>query len=1036
MTTALGQFLRRRPRMAAWLAAGAWVVSGGGPGLRAQNAPNDPGLSELNAPAVSPSKPHRPFAGTIVGRVTDVRTSAPVANAQVEVEGTRVATATGDDGRYRLTAVPAGSHVVIVRRLGYAAARQRVAVTDDQQATADITMQPAAVALDQVVVTGTAGGEQRRSIGNAVSTINATEELEKSAAPNLSGLLAARAPGVVIAPTTSRLGAGPTIQIRGRSSIGLDNSPLLYVDGVRVNNATGSGPSGVSGGGSSLGSQNISVVGRLNDINPDDIESIEVIKGPAAATIYGTEAANGVIQIITKKGTAGRTEFNVSLEEGSLYFRDAEGRLPTNYLKDPASGAIVPWNGVQQEEARGTPLFKTGQTRLLSGSLAGGRDLLRYYLSSAYQNDLGVEPNNTLRQYSLHTNLNVVPNPKVDLAASLNYVDLDAHIGVDNGVSAMLGAEAGHALLFKAGRGFFSNFVPEIPQTLYDNSSEISRFTGSGTLNYRPYDWFTNTAIIGVDYTGDDSQALEKFATPDLMAILGPVLGAGRIRQTLRHNSVVTATYAGTARARLTSSLTASTSIGGQFYRTDLNTSTLGGWGFPGPGIETVSGAANKEDATQTKTLNTTIGAYAEEKLALNDRLFLTGGLRVDNNSAFGDDFKWVTYPKVGLAWVVNEEPFWKLSNVINTLKLRAAYGQSGRQPNTFAALRTFQPVPGPGGSNAVTPNSYGNPDLKPERGTELEVGFETELFSRLSLDFTYFTKKTDDEILSQPLAPSSGFPGTRFVNLGRVDNHGIELQGTLRALTMPKVSWEIGGNVATNKDEIKDLGGLPSVIANPGQFNKVGYPIGGIFTRRVVSADRDPNTGLATNVLCDGGAGAAPVACPQAPFVFIGTPTPKLTGAVTNTVTIMNRLRLYAMVDFKRGHRMYNATEQVRCQGLAGAPLCRATYYPQEYSPLYLAEIAGTAFQIGNIDQFFQDASFVKLREVSGTFTFPQQWLWSSGSRVSLTLAARELHLWSDYRGPDPEVNRYNIATQADLQDQAILPPLSRLIATLNVRF
>ena len=1029
MTTALGQLGLWRPRKAAWFAALLCLLVG--PTLPAQNS--------LNAPSSGrePAAARRVFVGTVTGRVTDSRTNAPVAGAAVEVEGQRIASSTGDDGRYRLTGVPAGQRVIIVRRLGYAAARQTVSVTDDQSATADFSMAAAAIALDQIVVTGTAGGETRRSIGNAVSTINATETLEKTAAPNLSGLLTARAPGVVVAPTTSRLGAGPTIQIRGRTSLSLDNSPLLYVDGVRVNNATGTGPSGVAGGGSSLGSQNISVVGRLNDISPEDIESIEVIKGPAAATIYGTEAANGVIQIITKKGAAGRTLFNVTVEEGSLYFRDAEGRMPTNYLRDAANGnAIVPWNGVQQEEDRGTPLFKTGQTRNFTGSLSGGRDLLRYYLSSNYENDLGIEPNNTLRQFSLHSNLNVAPTNKVDVAASLNFVDMDAHLGVDNGVSAMLGAQAGHALLFKAGRGFFSNFAPEIPQTLYDNSSAVNRFTGSGTVNYRPFEWFTNNAIIGIDYTGDDSQALEKFAPPELMALLGPVLGGGRIRQTLRHNSVITATYAGTAKAQLTKTLSSATSIGGQFYRTDLNESTLGGWGFPGPGVETVSATANKEDPAQRKTLNTTVGAYAEEKIGLNDRLFLTAGLRVDNNSAFGDDFKWVTYPKVGLAWVVNEEPFWKWASVVNTLKLRAAYGQSGRQPNTFAALRTFSPVPGPAGSNAVTPNSFGNPDLKPERGKEIELGFETELFNRLSVDFTYFSKQTDDEILSQPLAPSSGFPGNRFVNLGRVDNHGIELQTTLRAVTLPKVSWEIGANVATSADEIKDLGGLPSVITAAGQYNKVGYPIGGIFTKKVVSADRDATTKFATNVLCADTAGRAPLPCASAPFQFIGTITPKTTGAITNTVTLYNRLRLYAMVDFKRGHRNFNAARAVRCLGQAGAPLCRETYYPEEYSPVQLAEIPGTALSQGIIDQYFEDASFVKLREVSGTFTFPEKWLWNRGSRVSLTLAARELALWTDYTGPDPEVNRYNISDNFNLQDQGIVPPLSRLIATLNVRF
>ena len=1032
MSTAIGPLMRRRSRHAAWFVASAWALLAG-PGAGAQNAPNERAGDPAAIPAAR-TKP-RPFAGIVTGRVTDARTSAPVAGAVVEVDGTRLATSTSDDGRYRLTAVPAGSRVIIVRRLGYAAARQTVTVADDQTATADFSLQAAAIALDQVVVTGTAGGEQRRSIGNAVSTINASEELEKSAAPNLSSLLSARAPGVVIAPSTSRLGAGPSIQIRGRTSIGLDNSPLLYVDGVRVDNSTATGSGGVSGGGSSLGSQRSQVAGRLNDINPEDIESIEIIKGPAAATIYGTEAANGVIQIITKKGSAGRTDFNVSVQEGSLYFRDAAGRIPTNYVKDPASGAITPWNGVKQEEDRGTPIFKTGQTRQYTGSISGGRDLLRYYVSSNYENDIGIEPNNSLRQFALHSNLNVAPNSKVDFGTSLNFVDQSAHLGADNGVSPMLGATVGHALLFKAGRGFYPNFSPEIPQTLYDNSNAINRFTGSGTINHRPVDWFNQSVILGIDYTGDDSHALERFAPPALAPLLGSVLATGRVRQTLRHNSLITATYAGTARARLTSALSSTTSIGGQFYRTDFNTSTLGGWGFPGPGVETVSATANKEDATQTKTLNTTVGAYAEEKLGLNDRLFVTAGLRVDNNSAFGNDFKWVTYPKVGLAWVVNEEPFFKGVSAINTLKLRAAYGESGRQPNAYAALRTFLPIPGPGGSSAVTPNSFGNPNLKPERGKEIELGFETELFNRLSLDVTYFNKKTDDEILNQPVAPSSGFTGNQFVNLGRVDNHGIEIQGTLRALQMRNVSWDIGGNVSTNKDEIKDLGGLPSVIANAGQFNKVGYPIGGIFTRRVIKADRDATTGGAINVLCDDGKGGAGVACATAPFVFIGTPTPKLSGAITNTVTV-GPVRLYALIDFKRGHRVYNANEQIRCQGLVGAPLCRANYYPLEYSPIYLAETAGTAAAIGNVDQFYQDGSFTKLREVSATFTIPQKWLWGGGSRASFTVAARELHLWSNYGGPDPEASDINIATSSSTHDQGTIPPLSRLIATLNVRF
>ncbi|HEY2025851.1 MAG TPA: TonB-dependent receptor, partial [Gemmatimonadaceae bacterium] len=635
----------------------------------------------------------------------------------------------------------------------------------------------------------------------------------------------ARAPGVTILQTTGRLGAGPSIEIRGRSSIGLATSPLIYVDGVRVNNATASGPIAPSG---RLGGQGSNVGGRLNDINPEDIESIEIIKGPAAATIYGTEAANGVIQIITKKGLAGnKPVVNAQIQDGTIWFRDAAGRVPTNYAKD-ATGNIVAWNGVQSEADRGTPLFHTGQTRVYNGSLSGGRDIINYYASGTFENDLGIEPNNSLRQFSFHANMNVAPTPKIDFASSLNFVSLSSHLGADVGASALLGAIAGHSLLFPAARGFYPNFPPEVPQTLYDNAQGINRFTGSGTITHRPTSWFTQRLIVGIDQTSDDSRAIEHFAGPDLAAFIGPVAAGGSIGQTLRRTSVISADYSGTAKFTITPALVANTSLGGQLYRTELNSSFLGGSGFPGLGVESVSAVSTPSASTQGDTLNTTIGAYGQEQFAWRDRLFLTAALRIDNNSAFGSDFKWVTYPKLSAAWVVNEEPFWRANSVVSALKLRAAYGESGRAPASFSALRTFAAAQGPGSTSAVTPSSIGNPDLKPERGKELELGFEGSLFDRLNLDFTYFNKKTTDVIVAQPVAPSSGFAGSQLRNLGRVDNHGIELQANLAAITRNNFTWEIAGNVATNKDVIKDLGGLPTLIVSSGQFNQVGGPIGG----------------------------------------------------------------------------------------------------------------------------------------------------------------------------------------------------------------
>ncbi len=972
--------------------------------------------------------------GVISGIVIDVRSRQPVKDATINILDTRFGALTGADGRYRIAGVTSGSRTVVARRIGYGTARHVITVSGDQ--TVNFDLEQAALSLDEVVITGTAGGELRRAVGNSVSTIDAVEAIDKSGAQSISSLIGARAPGVSIAPSTSRLGAGPAIQIRGRNSIGLDNSPIVFVDGLRVNNATNAGPVSPSG---RLGGQNSNVAGRLNDLTPEDIESIEIIKGPAAATIYGTEAANGVIQIITKRGSSGaRPQISATVEDGLIFMQDAAGRTPTNYMKEAGTGTITPWNGVQQEIDRGTPIYKNGQTRKYIGSASGGRDTWGYYTSATYQNDLGVEPNNTLRQGSFRGNLNLQISPTLDLASSLGYSSVSVHLGADVGASALLGAIVGHKFLFPNARGFYPNYTPDIPQSLYDNAQGVRRFLGSTTLTHRPAEWFSQHLTVGVDETGDDSRAIERFtADPATVALIGAAAAGGSIGQTLRHSTIVSTDYAANVKRQLTSKISSSSSVGGQFFRTEQNASFLGGTSFPGYGVELVSAASSPVTATQSQTLNTTIGAYGQQQFGWNERLYLTAGLRVDNHSAFGDKLKWVTYPKLSGTWIISEEPFWRANSFISSLRLRSAYGQSGRPPAAFSALKTYSPASGPANANAVTPNSRGNANLKPERGSEVEIGFDAQLFSRLSVDFTYYNKKTTDVIVNQPVAPSSGFYTAVPVNLGRVDNHGLELLASFQAVARRNFAWDLSANIGTNGDEIKDLGGIGGVVLNAGQTNVVGYPIGGIWTKKVVSADRDPATGLAltSSVLCDGGAGKPAIACASAPFVFIGTPTPKMSGSFANTFTLFNSLRLYALVDTKRGNRVYNANEQLRCTGAIGAQLCRASYYPLEFEPVYLAERVGTAAAQGITDQYYQDATFAKLREISATWTIPARFARGYQS-ASVTVSGRDLHTWTDYAGIDPEVNVNNIATSANTQDQAVTPPLSRLFVSFNFKF
>jgi TonB-linked SusC/RagA family outer membrane protein len=962
--------------------------------------------------------------GSVAGRVADTRSGLALESASVEVQGTRLGATTTAEGQYRITGVPPGQHVLRVRRIGYTAVSQSITVVANQEVRADFRLEASAYSLEQIVVTGNPGAVQRRALGNAVGTIDAATALERSAAPDLTALLNARAAGAIITPGTGRIGAGATIQIRGRSTLSLSGEPIIYVDGVRVNNDVNQGPQG-----GFLGAQNAQVASRLNDINPEDIASIEIIRGPAAATIYGTEAANGVIQIITKRGTSGATRWTATFEQGVQYFANPSGRIPTNFWM--SGGEVVPWNGWQQESDSGRAFFQNGRTQSYNLSVSGGRDELTYYVSGTYYDEEGIEPNNGGTGFNGRANVSFAPSTRVDVQTSLGYVRSSTHLGADAGLAPLFNTMYGHLNVFGPATRGFALTPPEVSQQLYDNSAAINRFTGGTTLNHRPADWFSHRLTVGVDFTSDDSRALERFAPPDLAPFLAGFGSAkGRIAQTVRNNTYLTGDYAGTARFNLNPDLTSSSSVGANFIRKHLNTSVLAAVNFPAPGLETVSSATDPPSVAQAEVVNTTLGIWGQQQFGWRDRLFLTAALRVDNNSAFGDDFQWVTYPKLSAAWVISEESFWGgLRSAVNTLKLRAAYGQSGQQPNAFAALRTFVSAGRANGEAGVSPGSFGNAELKPERATELEVGFEADLFDRLSLDFTYFRKRTKDAILQQPTAPSGGFPGSQAVNLGETKNRGIELQAAFQALAKSNVAWEIVGNVATNKDEVVDLGEL-AFAGGTNVRSVVGYPISGLWSKRVVSADRDPTTHAVSNILCDGGLGNDPVPCSQAPEVFIATQTPKVTGAVASTVTLWGRLSLYGLVDFKRGHALLNANELLRCGGFL--PLCDALYNKADYETNYLASISPLSGGPNSIQApFMETASFFRLSEVSVSYRLPShllQGLGMSGARISLS--GRNLHTWTSYRGLDPE-SRTGAVT-----DQALIPPLRRFVATIHLTF
>ncbi len=963
------------------------------------------------------------ISGTVVGSGS----SNPIPAAQVLVSGTTLGTTTDANGRFRIGGLSGESVTLDVRRIGFRPARQtvRVGLTDVR-----ISLAEQSVSLDEVVVTGTPGGQARRELGNAVTTVNAASVTENGTVNNIQQLLNGRAPGVFVNAATGNVGTGSRIRIRGASSLSLSNEPLIYVDGVRVNSQVATGP--VNQG---FGSTSIS---RINDINPDDIESMEVIKGPAAATLYGTEASNGVIQIITKKGVMGKSRWSLSTRQGTNYFQNPEGRFRTNFFPIPRAGGspgqldTVSINLIAMEEARGTPVFQNGRINETDISTSGGSDLFRYYAGVGIEDSEGMEPVNASKRRTGRLNLTVNPSPKLDLGFNVGYTNGNITLPCESGCGGRtLGVVNAHPLnnvpLANGSpnprRGWNSG-LPEQYDAFYEFYQVVDRFTGGVQISQRPSSWFKHRLNAGTDRTREENSELGRRVEDSLTRALLGTSGLGYRAMTFNGINNYTVDYAASAVFDLKQGMRSTTSFGAQYYRNRFEISCASGSAFPAVGITTVSATTQSRATCHDIEEDATLGLYAQEQIGWNDRLFITAAIRADDNSAFGQNFDRVYYPKLSLSFIPVEGTNSRFS-FLNTLKLRAAYGESGKQPITFSALQTYTSATGPGDVPTVTQLSIGNPDLGPERSKEIELGFDLGGFNdRLGAEVTWYRKRTIDAILDRQIAGSIGVPGSQPFNAGSVRNSGLELLIRGAPVVTRNFNWDMTFGWATNSNEVEDLGTPQAVLdlrkltqcgpnpaadcvvedfvlASSGSLpprHQVGYPIGSYFNKKIVSAEIT-SAGLPTNVMCDDGKGGA-VACSSAPFVFLGRTTPKVEGSFSNTVTVMRNIRLSALVDFKRNYMVIDGSQRFRC---VLNRRCREWYYPQEYDPKLIASLKGGLDALP--DGYMNDASYTKLREVAVHYTLPQRFA-NVGrfSRAVIGLAGRNLHTWTDFPGLDPE--------------------------------
>ncbi|MBI3568225.1 MAG: SusC/RagA family TonB-linked outer membrane protein [Gemmatimonadetes bacterium] len=976
--------------------------------------------------------------GAIAGKVTDAATKQPLADARVVIPGTSFETVSDRAGEFHFATVRAGATVIGAFRLGYKAVSDTIRIVAGQTTNVALQMTATLVNLSEVVVTGTAGNQERKAQAALVASVSAADVIKDAPVSNMANLLQSRVPGVSLSSQSGSAGSATMIRIRGASSINLSNQPLIFVDGIRINE--GSIASGQAG----------QQFDRLNDINPEDIESVEVVKGPAAATLYGADASAGVIQIITKKGHAGQNAFRqtVRIEAGT---EDHNFTPPDNYgFCTAALVATTSTNPLCRGQAVGTlihdnPLlrvgaFRTGTDQLVSWNARGGGQNYGYNLSYGSDKILGVLPNNTFDRYNVRTNFNYIPTSKLTIDVGLGLTQSKGTLpDNDNNIYGWLGGALLGNPLTRNDAGVPSNDGWYGFNRHYNaiNSIEHSLLTHRAitniTANYLPTPWFSNRFTLGADFLQDEQRT---FFPKNDSTWYGGLTDGGSNASVLRTAERYTFDYLGNMRKSFGTDWETNLSFGLQVISTRNDFLSATGIGFVTNANNSVgSGATLSGGGGFTEQRQ--FGYLGQLQVGYDNKRFIQLGVRVDKNSSFGTTAPAFVLPKIGGSWSISDEKFFeKYTKYVNTLRLRAAWGTTGRFPDPGSALTTLVATPynltGTTIAGAV-PGNPGNPNLKPERGIEYEMGLDAGFFdNRVSAELTYFNKTTNDLILAKPIPPSLGFNSNPLANIGSVLNSGIELALNVSALRKRDVEWDIRAGVNTLHNELTSLGGLqPFPLGGAGRA-LVGQQLGVFVSKQIQSIDVANKKVVVNDTLTP-----------------MGNLYPTLEWNVSNTVTLFKNLRLTALVDAKKNFMVQNFTAYFRETQLVRSQLRVDTTYLSAYQRLRrygnltpgqpaFVTVTGKPETVSNvIDAYLEPGDFVRLRELSATYDLPDTWVRKLGQTVqgaSLTLAFQNVALWTNYSGPDPEVNSQSNAFSR--QDFLTLPNAKKTVLRVNFTF
>ncbi|RNL87875.1 TonB-dependent receptor [Sinomicrobium pectinilyticum] len=773
----------------------------------------------------------------ISGQVLD-ENDIPVFGANVFVEKTGSGTVTDIDGNFELVirSFPAELNVSY---LGY---RMYTEIVEAPVNNMLVRLEPSFESLNEVVVTGQGADVRKKRLSTRVTTIG-SDELEQLPAQRIDQQLSAKLPNAQINLTGGQAGATSIIRARGVNSAFLNSTPIIYLDGVRLDNLNTQSALGGTSQGASMSA--------IADIPMDNIEKIEYINGGAATTLYGSDAANGVIQIFTKKG----------------------GRPGTNLTVGTEVGFETPTTDFLYFDRTKDLLFRTGAYQKYQLTINGESESgFGYNFSGSFRNSSGVQihDQNENQKADFSTGFRARLADNVDYESSFIYVYNKYkrnRNGNQGGYTGLWFAEDGASSITGPG---FNNRLDELSdeefreikefvdtaEKLQDNNIVVNRFTTSQIFKYRPMNNLLIRFTGGLDFRMQEQNTVQTNAY--LTATRGQEITDQGSIQNIQRNYLGITLELTAQHTYETGDFSFISTLGSQFFRTRDRQIMYSGTNIR-DGAQTISDAAIKDsDEFLSEVLN--YGVYFQENIGYDDKLFLDIGIRGDRNPAFGDNIGTQFYPKAGLSYVLSSEP-WFTSELFTSLRLRASYGIAGNLPPAYANEKTIS-FDGFLGDQAAYFGKPGNDNLKPEKTTTAEAGVDIALWNnRLSLSAGYYRALTKDALFYVPPAPSGGYTVSQLYNIGEIENYGFEFSANVVPVQTEDISLSFNVSVNTLHNEVIDAGGAPAFNINGFSSRTLqtvvqeGYPVGfirgnyGVFDENGVLEETTPQSYLGSTI-------------------------------------------------------------------------------------------------------------------------------------------------------------------------------------------